>query len=526
LENRKSSFVKQAAILAAAGIISRIIGFAYRVPLTGLIGDQGNGISGVGYYIYTLLLIISSAGLPAAISKMVSERIAIGEHKNAHRVFKVALIISGATGFIAMCALVLISEIFLKSSNSYYSIIVLAPTVFIVAIMAVFRGYFQGMKNTVPTAISQIIEQIFNAVFSILLAYLLLGISLPLAAAGSNAGTGIGALFGLSTIFIIYIFSKKSIKQNIELGNKSGQHESRGAIAKELASIAFPIIVGVAIFSITNIIDMVMVENRLASIGTLSTGDIEALYGQLIGKYVTITTLPVSIATALAIAVVPSIASSVIIKDEKNVNRKINVAMRLAMIISIPSAVGIGVLADPILSLLFPNFPEGGALLRIGSVSVIFLALTQIITGILQGKGHVVVPAVAAFCGAIVKIPLNYFLIANPRIMVAGAVISTIACYAVASTINLAFLCKKTKIRPDFMGIFAKPIFASIIMGAVCYGTYYGSYSLFKSNSLACLLAILIGMFAYGLSMILIGGIKQEDVLMLPYGKKLAKFLK
>ena len=528
MESKKSSFVKQASILAAAGIIARIIGFLYRVPLTNLIGDEGIGLSSWGYNIYMLLLIISSAGLPAAISKMVSERIAVKRYKDAHRVFKVALIVSSIMGFIATCALFLIAHLLFSSTNDYYSIIVLVPTVFIAAIMAVFRGYFQGMKNTIPTAVSQIVEQVFNAVFSVFLAYLLLRISLPLAAAGSNAGTGIGAFVGLIALLIIYIKLKPQLKYNNlpEPPIHNYKPQSNLGIAKELIMTAMPIIIGVAIFSITNIIDMIMVRSRLGAIGTLTESEITALYGQLTGKYIPITTLPVSLAAALAAAIIPSIASSSVLKDTESVKRKINIAMRLTMIILIPSAVGIGVLSDQILLLLFPRFPDGGELLRIGSVSVIFLALSSIVTGMLQGIGKVYVPAIAAFFGALIKIPLNYVLIADPRIMVAGAVISTTICYAIASTINLIVLCRTTKTIPDFMGAFVKPLVAALIMGVACFLLYYGIYFIISSNALATLVSITGGAAIYFAVMLIIGGIRQEDVRLLPYGDKLVRFVR
>ena len=528
MEHKKSSFVKQAAILAAAGIIARFIGFAYRVPLLNLIGDEGMGISSWGFNIYMLLLIISSAGLPAAISKMVSERIAVKRYKDAHRVFKVALIVSSIVGFIATCVLLFIAHMFFASTDQFYSIIVLVPTIFLAAVMAVFRGYFQGLKNTVPTAVSQIIEQIFNAVFSVFLAYMFLRVSLPLAAAGSNAGTGIGAFFGLLTLLVVYAVLKPNLKcssqqEVVDLGHK---HQSSFGIAKELIMTAMPIIVGVAIFSITNIIDMIMIRDRLGAIGTLSESDIMALYGQLTGKYIPITTMPVTLAAALAAAIIPSIASSRVLNDTEGVKRKINIAMRLTMIMLIPAAVGIGVLSDPILLLLFPSYPEGGELLRIGAVSIIFLSLSSIVTGMLQGMGKVYVPAIAAFCGALVKIPLNYFLISNPSLMVAGAVISTTICYGIAALINLTVLCKTTKTVPDYMGAFIKPLAAAAVMGIACYALYYGIYFLIPSNAIACLISIAAGTVIYFAVMFFIGGIKREDVVLLPYGDKLARFLK
>ncbi len=523
---QKTSFVKQAAILAVAGLLVRVMGFAYRIPLTNLIGDKGNGYYGAGYYIYTFFLILSSAGLPAAISKMVSERTALKKYRNAHEVFKIAMWISGILGLV--CSLVLwfgaewISNV-AKVPQSYASILTLSPTVFIVALMAVFRGYFQGLKNTVPTAVSQIIEQIFNAVFSVYLAYVFVGQSIELGAAGGTAGTGIGALVGLFVIAGIYfmvrpVLHRKFTKQTVRT-------ESRRAIAFELMGTAFPIIVGTAIFSISNLIDMVMVTDRLIASNAFTPDEITALYGQLTGKYVVITTLPISIATTLATVAVPNIAASFVTGDKKMVQSKVDLSLKLAMVLSIPAAVGIGVLSEQILALLFPLYPEGGVLLQYGSISILFLAMAQILTGILQGTGHVYVPVIAAVCGALVKIPLNYFLIAIPEINALGAVLSTIGCYIVASVINLVILKRKTGVKPDLLSAFVKPVFASLIMGLGCYVVYHSIYIFLPSNIIATIAAILAGMFIYFVIMLIIRGITREDLQVIPMGRKLIKVM-
>ncbi len=527
MSEKKPSFVKQAAILAAASLVVRFIGFLYRLPLTNLIGDLGNSIYALGYNLYTLFFIISSAGLPAAISKMVSERIVLGRHNDAHKVFRVSLLVAFIVGAICSALLFLFAGPYtekFRSPESYYSVVALSPTVLIVAVMAVFRGYFQGMKNTVPTAISQIIEQIFNAVFSVYLAYILVKVSVPLGAAGGTAGTGIGAFFGLITIVIIYyivrpVFKKRMKKSTNDINEKNGE------IIKELFGTAVPIILGTAIFSVTNLIDTGMVIDRLVASGAFTMERVKELYGQLTGKYVVLTTLPVSISTALATVSVPTIASSAILKDTENMHKKIGVALRLAMILSIPAAVGMGVLSDQILMMLYPSYPEGGMLLKIGAVSIGFLALTQIVTGILQGMGKTYIPVIAALVGAVVKISLNYFLISDPKINIYGAVLSTIACYAVASLINTVALCKTTKLKLDFMGVFAKPLIASAVMGVSCYVFYYGIYLLLESTLIATVVSIFGGILVYFLLMLAIGGIKREDILLMPFGGKVAKLL-
>lgn len=520
---KKNSFVKQAAILAIAGLLVRFIGFLYRLPLTKLIGDEGNGIYSAGYYLYTFFLIMSSAGLPAAISKMVSERIAKGENKNAHLVFRISLLIAGTVGFFASLLIGFGARWFsniIGSPRSFYTIVTLSPTVFIVAIAAVFRGYFQGLKNTVPTAISQVIEQIFNAAFSVFLAFVLVKKNVELGAAGGTAGTGIGAIFGLITIVWIYYICRAKIVSEFH-NDSENEIEGPKNISIELIKTAVPIIIGTAIFSITNLIDMKMVMTCLTDNAAFAEYEADILYGQLTGKYVVLTTLPVSIATAIATAIVPNIASSFILKDTQAVDSKINTALRLTMILSIPAAVGIGVLGHQILLMLFPSYPGGGNLLVVGSVSIIFLALAQITTGILQGIDRVKIPAMAAFFGALVKIPLNYILISNPKINVLGAVISTIACYMTASIIDLIAMSRATKTFPDVMGALIKPMIASLIMGIGCYTSYNLVYMVVKSNTFSLVISILIGICIYFFSLVFLRGIKQKDLKFMPMGDKI-----
>ncbi|MEA5057673.1 MAG: polysaccharide biosynthesis protein [Anaerotignum propionicum] len=531
---RKTSFVKQAAILATASILVRFLGFVYRVPLTNMIGDSGNGIYSAGYYIYTFLLILSSAGLPAAISKMVSERLALKEYRNAHKVFQSALIVSGTLGLIFAVLLAVFAQEVANFSNApegYYCILTLSPTIFVVGIMSAFRGYFQGMNTMVPTAISQIIEQVFNAFFSVYLAYLFLSYgvptgqkNIPLGAAGGTMGTGIGAVAGLLVILFSYLLIRPTIKKKVKRCHQANE-ESRKDTILQLLKTAWPIIAGTAVFSITNLIDMKMVMHILENTGHTHENAL-LLYGQLSGKYVTLTTLPVSISTALATAALPSIASSVKLKEFKQVRRKMNLTFRLSMIISVPAAVGIGVLGDPIIQLLFPNAKEGGTLLMVGAVSILFLALCQTATGILQGIGHIKIPVIGAVLGAIVKIILNYVLIAIPQLNVLGAVLSTTGCYLVAGVFDVIMLSRITAVKFDMMGTFLKPIAGSTVMGIASLAIYHIVNMLYPSNTLATLTSILFAVGIYGLVMLLIGGITEEDLRSLPMGTKLIGILR
>ncbi len=531
---KKGSFVKQAAILASAGLLTRFLGFVYRVPLTNLIGDAGNGIYSIAYYIYTFLLILSSAGLPAAISKLVSERIAMRQYRNAHRVFQVSLLISSSMGLL-FALLMLFSAKKLAAlvdmPDSYYSILTLCPTLLIVAVMSVFRGYFQGMNTMVPTAISQIIEQIFNAFFSVFLAYVFIGMAvpkgqknIPLAAAGGTMGTGIGAAAGLLVILFSYSLIRPDIMRRTRRCRQEYE-EGKRELAGRVIKTAWPIIAGTAVFSMTNLIDMFMVMKILTGNG-FSYEQANVLYGQLSGKYVTLSTLPVAISTAIATAALPSIAASVKLRDRKQTYRKMNLTMRISMIISVPAAIGITVLGPEIIHMLFPNASDGGALLTVGGISVIFLALCQTTTGILQGINHIKVPVMGAVLGAVTKTILNYFLIAVPELNVLGAVLSTTGCYLVAAVFDVCMLSRITGVRFDFMGCFLKPVIGSAVMGAAAVGVYRVIFMLYPNNTLATLLAILFAMAVYGAVMLLIKGIREEDLQNVPAGGKMVRVLR
>lgn len=531
---KKGSFVKQAAILASAGLLTRFLGFVYRLPLTNLIGDAGNGIYGGAYYIYTFLLILSSAGLPAAISKLVSERMALKQYRNAHRVFQVSLLISSLLGLFFAVLMFLTARnlaALIEMPNSYYSIVVLCPTLFIVAVMSAFRGYFQGMNTMVPTAISQIIEQIFNAFFSVYLAYVFIGIAvpegqknIPLAAAGGTMGTGIGALAGLIVVAFSYSLIRPDLLRRTQRCRQEYE-ESKRELAARVIKTAWPIIAGTAVFSMTNLIDMFMVMKILTGNG-FSEEQANILYGQLSGKYVTLSTLPVAISTAIATAALPSIAASVKVRDKKQAYRKMNLTMRISMIISIPAAIGITVLGPEIIHMLFPSASDGGALLTVGGISVIFLALCQTTTGILQGINHIKVPVMGALLGAITKTALNYFLIAIPELNILGAVLSTTGCYLVASVFDVCMLSRITGVRFDFIGCFLKPVVGSAVMGAAAVGVYHVIFMLLPNNTLATILAILFAIAVYGVVMLLIKGIREEDLQSVPGGGKLVRVLK
>lgn len=524
-KNKAPSFMAQAFVLAAASMITRILGFFYKLPIIDMLDDVGMGIHGYGANVYALFYIISSAGLPAAISRMVSARLAVGQHENAHKVFKTSLLFAFAAGLLSCILLFIGADFFanlMGSPDSAKSVLVLAPTVLITSILSAYRGYFQGMGNAVPTAVSQVVEQIFNAVFSIWLVYIFFKQGdIVSAAAGGNAGTGIGAFFGLLTICGIYLMARKRIQKKMNKSKTHAVYESRSSILKELLYTAFPIIAGAAIYSFTNIIDGRMIMSGLAK-GGFTTEESLALSGMLTGKFNAITTLPVTISTTMATAIIPSISASAALNDRKSIGEKTNLALRLSMIISIPAAFGMGIFADQIYGLIFSGV-SGAYLLGMGFFVIVLLALYQITTGILQGIGQMQIPIFSALMGCLLKIPVNYFLLPITGINIMGAVISTMVCYTIAAPINMFFACKFTGTKLDFKGTFVKPLLSSVIMSGVCYVTYYTLYYIYPSNAISLIIAIGVGVLTYGLVMVLTGGLTERELSSMPMGKKILK---
>jgi len=526
-KTKSNTLMDQAAILVIATLLSRFLGFLYRFPMTNIIGDQGNGYYGAGYQIYAFILILSSSGLPAAISKLVSERIALKRYNDAHAVFQAALFLSALMGIIFALILLfgakLISNL-IKVPLSYYSMIALSPTVLVVGISAVLRGYFQGMNTTKPTAVSQVIEQLFNAIFSVVLADLLIFKGPEFGAAGGTAGTGVGALAGLIVMIIIYKVNSGIINKRLK-NDRLPPKESYYEIITTILKTAWPIIFGTAVFSISGLIDTSMISTCLHASHAFTQDQIDGLLGQYTGKFIVLTTLPVAISSAMATASVPSVASSNAINDTQAVSSKINMGIRMSMLLTIPAAIGLSVLGDPILRMLFGSNAKGGILLQWGGVAVIFLALVQIVTGMLQGINHIKLPIIGALIGAAVKIALNLVLIKNPQINVLGAVLSTIGCYLAASIIDVYFLWHVTRVRIDFVGILLKPVICAIGMGISSYGAYEAIFYLCGHNTVSVLVAIAFGVLVYFICMIFIKGIERADLYTIPMGNKIIRVL-
>ena len=520
----KQSFIKGALILTAAGLTSRLIGAVFRIALAALITDEGIGLYQMAYPIYTGLLAISTAGIPIAVSKLVSENIALNNYYGATRVFKVALTLLTISGFIISLAMYLGADFVVtyisRDPRAYIPLVAMSPAIFFVAIMSTFRGYFQGQQTMVPTGVSQIIEQLTRVGIALLLAVFLLPMGLEYSAAGATFGAVAGAIFGL--LFLVYLYVKekgymaeKVRKQRIK------ERVSFRKVLYRIAQLAVPITIGSLILPLINILDLIIVPQRLHVAG-FTTERATALYGQLTGMATPLAHIPAIITISLAVSLVPSISEALTLNDYHLIRRNSNLAIRLTLILGMPAALGLYVLAEPITLLLFNNV-EAAVPLRIIAFSVIFLTMYQTTTGILQGLGKPILPVKNMGLGALIKIIMGWTLTAIPQVNIQGAALATLVGFAISSLLNLYQVKRDTGMRFDFNHHLLKPVLSVSVMGVAVYLSYNylnmffaDLYSPALSNAAATLISIGIGMIVYGAMLFITGSITREDLQRIP----------
>ena len=520
-----TSFVRQAAILGGAVLAVRLLGFFYRIPLTNLIGDEGNAHYMLAAQVSIIAMVCQHNAVKTAVVKLTSERIARSEFQNAYRLFITARGFSAFLGLLFSLTIFIFSEQIAQAfslDEAAAALRAIAPSVFFVSIAAVISGYFQGMKIALPTAICQIVDQLFKVMFAVILAIIFFDpLRVYVSAAAATFGTTIGAFSGFVIVAVIYAFKHKNIKK---MDDEAKAEEKRGFQVKQLIFMIMPIFGGLLIFAVANLVDIRMVSNRLLASGAFAAEEVRALVGQFTGKYILLTTLPISIASALSIAVLPEISSSQTRLDTRAIREKADKALRLSMNMCVPSAVGLSVLAYPILYLMFPNYPDGGILLQIGSASIVFMAVFHVTQSVLVGAGHKWLPAISAICGLIVKIPINHFLIYDVRINVSGVVISTVASSLIVSAINIMFIKKYVGFSIDIKSAMLKPVISSSFMGVVCFIVYMGVGMVFPSQ-VAVLVSIFSGFVIYLMSQVVLKGIQPNEVMAIPMPSKIKKLL-
>lgn len=518
------SFVKGALILVAAGLGARLLGAVLRVFLAAVMGDEGIGLYQMAYPVYTTMLAISTAGLPIAVSKLVAEHLALKDYRGAYQVFKTALFVLTILGaffsFLLFSGAEFIVQNIVKDHRAFYPLVSIAPAILLASIMSAFRGFFQGQQDMRPTALSQIFEQIARVTVVILLVYLLLPRGLEFGAAGATFGAVAGAF--VSLIFLLAVFLRRRPAIRDKLREQPALRDYNAlTVLYRLAAFSVPITLGGLVIPLINLLDLVVVPLRLHDAG-FSTAEATALYGQLTGMANTIIQFPVILTIALAMSLVPAIAAAQALKNRELIRTRTELAVRLTLFFSIPASIGLFVLAEPTMLVLFDNaaaaFP-----LRILSCGIIFLSLYTTTSGILQGLGYTFVPVRSMLIGALVKLILSWFLTAHPALHVGGAALSTIAGFSLSSFLNLHKVAQLTGWRLQAGDLLLKPLLSAFVMAwgvSLTYRLLLGLlddfFSLRLAQALGLFPAIILGLFIYTAALLLLGGIREEDLRAIP----------
>lgn len=549
---KAANFVVQGSILAAAGILVRIIGMLYRMPLNDIIGKQGNGYYTSAYNVYNILLILSSYSMPVAVSKMISSRLARGEYANCRRILRVGLIYATVAGGAAAAILWFGADLFaelIKTPMSRYALKTLAPTIWIMAYLGVLRGYFQGMGTMVPTAFSQIIEQIVNAVVSVVAAGLLFqtGLSLnaargaedysyALGAAGGTIGTGAGALTAL--LFFILLTATTGERALLSIKRKPGsgrpRRESYGRLMYLLTITVVPIVISSGVYNCSNVVDNYLFGQGMDRLG-YGADEIAIFWGAL-GQYQLLFNIPVAVSNALSSSLIPSLTRAVSRGDRKQARARIASSIRFSMLIAIPAAVGITVLADPVCNLLFVS-EDNSLLIRLsmaGSLAVVFYSLSTVTNAVLQGLNRMDLPIRHSAIALIVHVAVLEILLLGLKLGIYSVVIANIVFAFVMCLLNGFSIRRAARYRQEIKKTFLLPALCSVFMGAAAYGVYRGLLAALpwaaRSGRLGMAVLVVpsvaVAMAVYGLLLVRLGAVNEEELREMPMGTRLTRIFK
>ena len=532
---KKTSFLKNIVVLLVAHIFIKIIGVINKIYLTNKqgFGDEGNAIYSSAFQIYALFLTISSMGIPNAVSKIVSERLAVGDSKGAHKTFKIAIIAFGLLGFALSLFLFLFAETmaeqWLQIPEAKLSLLALSPAIFFTSITAVIKGYFNGRENLNIGANSQTIEQIFRTILTITLIEFIAqttGFDTRVMAGGAAVATTLSEIICFVYLYKYYTSVKREIANEIRRSVNYKYKGIRNTI-KEILTVSVPMSIGPIISGINRNIDSLTIIRGLKKFMSETEAKLE--YGILCGKIDTLVSFPLSFNSAFTSTLIPVVSSAKASNDFSGANSKIRFSMLISVLIGIPSTVGMIVFAKPILELLFPNQPSGELLLQISSVSITFIMLNQNINSILHGLGKTMVPTVILVFGSAIKLLLNTILVQiNPNEFIfggtAGAALSTVVSHIFTCTLSMFMVKKYVNIQfglKDFM----KPILATLMMG-ICTIFAYNKLLCIISEKVCILLTLLIAITIYFLFILVLKVFSEDEIKKIPFGSAIYNVLK
>ncbi|MGN0485771.1 MAG: polysaccharide biosynthesis C-terminal domain-containing protein [Acutalibacteraceae bacterium] len=578
-ERKKQSLLTGAGVLAIATVIVKLIGAVYKIPLTNLLTPEGYGYFTGAYAIYNPLYAISMAGLPVAVSKMVSQNVEFGRIKDAQRIFHVSRRLFFIVGLAGTTILMLIAypySVMVKSPMNFVSVMAVAPCVLFCCMMSSFRGYYEGLKNMTPTGVSQVIEAAVKLAFGLSATYVCfnhwlstyreravdgaatvfgtevkneaeaLAVMYPYAAAVAILGVTLGSMLGLLYLYIRYKrhgfgFTREEIVN-------SPPPESDKTIRKNLIRIAAPVALSSVVLNISNMIDDLTIRSRLAyaiesgseiiknmygaslaASQTLDEGIHNYLYGTH-GAVLNIKNLIPTITLTLGISAIPALTSAWAAKNKKEIKGTIETVLRVTMMIAMPAGLGIAAIPGPILEILYSSrqdmIPIAEPMLRVYGLGIFLFAATSPMTNMLQAVGRMDIPIKSIALGSCAKILLNYILIGNPNININGAPISTTVCYIIIFAVNLYYLLKVTGVKISFLSVYLKPFISAALCGIVAFASnWLISEKLMIDSRLVGIVAIGLGGITYVVTLLLLKGVAKDDVEMLPKGEKIAKVL-
>lgn len=543
-KSNSKNYLVQGSILAVASIIAKIIGMIYRFPLTNTLGNEGNSYYSTANEVYNIVLMISSFSLPLAVSKLVSERIHKGEFKNAHRVFlcamRFALIAGGALALLTYVFAGVITKYVLSIELAVYALRVLAPAIFVFAIVGVFRGFFQGYSNMTPTAVSQVIEQIVNAIFTVVCANIMYSYGVSLAqengnellgpawgAAGGTFGTVVSITVAMLFMMFVYTVQKSTLKRQMRR-DVTTHLESERAIYRTMILTIIPIVLSTLIYNISNVADQGVFNKVLLSQG-YTEKQYTSIWGIYSGQFHVLMNVPLSLASCLAPSVVPSLTAAMARGDRGDARRKIRTSVRFTMIITIPCAVGMAALAKPILTMLYPSLETGRPLavgiMQAGALLIILYAFSTLTTGILQGLGKLQTPLINNAAALVIHFILLYVMLTAGNLNIYAVVWSNICFALIVSVLNAIAIARFLHYRQEWKRTFLIPVIVSIIMGAAAY-LVYQLFHLVFGNTISVLFAILAGVATYGIGLISFKGITVEEIAALPKGHLIVRLLR
>ncbi|MBR6620529.1 MAG: polysaccharide biosynthesis protein [Clostridia bacterium] len=578
------SMLNGALILVMATLIVKVIGAIYKIPLTALIGEVGRGYFSSAYEIYTPIYAISMAGLPVAVSKMVSESVTLGNYRDARMIFRVAKRLFLLVGIVGTLLLILIAFPYVKlgqCEDNLWSILMISPSIFFCCMMSTYRGYYEGLRNMTPTAISQVIEALGKLILGLAFAKITMSYGLnrfnsgetvfgkvcvtqeealsaiyPYAAAAAVLSITIGTIAALGFMVLRKKIAGDTITRTMLVN--SPRPQSSNDIAKALITIAIPMVISALITNITNLIDNFTIRTRLASAvaenidyfksafaaslqgsGTLDKDIGTYLYGCYFSA-LDFKNLVTSITMSLGVSAIPALAAARALKNKQEVTSTINSVIRICMLVAAPAGLGIAALAEPIMTLLYGGttaenlIPISSPIVMIYGIGTFVMALSTPLTNVLQAMGRADIPAKVVALGAIIKVICNFIFVGIPELNIYGATIGTLVCYTVIVTLNLYFTMKVSKCKINFVSTFGKPAISAIVCALSAYATHavfsniltFGdASSRLNGANFSTLLGVGVAVVVYAVMLLIVKGISKDDLLMLPKGKKIAKAL-